>query len=80
MMLVAVQDHGPGIPEEDRQKIFDKFTRLQNKLGTRGLGVGLAFCKLAILGHGGKIWVKPAPEEGSIFQFTLPIALNNVQA
>ncbi len=72
-MQVYVQDNGPGIPEIDRERIFDKFTRLKNKTGARGLGVGLAFCKLAVRGHGGKIWVEDAPEHGAKFVFTLPM-------
>jgi signal transduction histidine kinase len=69
-----VVDNGPGIPEADRERIFDKFTRLKNKSNASGLGVGLAFCKLAVQGHGGRIWVELAPEGGSKFLFTLPIA------
>lgn len=69
---IYVQDDGPGVPEIDRERIFDKFTRLKNKTGARGLGVGLAFCKLAVQGHGGKIWVESAPERGAKFVFTLP--------
>jgi len=72
-MQIYVQDNGPGIPESDRERIFDKFIRLTNKTGARGLGVGLAFCKLAVQGHGGKIWVEPAPEHGAKFVFTLPM-------
>ncbi len=71
---IFVQDNGPGIPEADRERIFDKFTRLKNKNGPGGLGVGLAFCKLAVQGHGGRIWVEEAtPEKGSRFIFTLPV-------
>jgi len=72
---IYVQDDGPGIPEADRERVFDKFTRLKSKAdgGPSGLGVGLAFCKLAVQGHGGKIWVEAAPERGSKFLFTLPI-------
>ncbi len=72
-MQISVQDDGPGIPEIDRERIFDKFTRLKNKTGARGLGVGLAFCRLAVQGHGGKIWVESAPECGAKFVFTLPM-------
>ena len=72
-VAMYVQDNGPGIPEVDRDRIFDKFTRLKNNSSARGLGVGLAFCRLAVEGHGGKIWVEPAPEHGSKFIFTLPI-------
>jgi signal transduction histidine kinase len=71
---VYVVDNGPGIPETESERIFDKFTRLKNKTGSSGLGVGLAFCKLAVQGHGGRIWVEPAPEHGSKFVFTLPVA------
>ena len=70
---ISVQDTGPGIPESDRERVFDKFTRLNKKDGPGGMGVGLAFCKLAVQGHGGKIWVEPAPKQGSRFIFTLPI-------
>jgi PAS domain S-box-containing protein len=72
---MCVQDDGPGIPEADRERVFDKFTRLKNSKneGPSGLGVGLAFCKLAVQGHGGKIWVEAAPQRGSKFLFTLPI-------
>ncbi len=73
-LRISVQDNGPGIPEADGERIFDKFTRLKNKTAASGLGVGLAFCKLAVQGHGGKIWVEPAPEHGSKFKFTLPFA------
>lgn len=72
-MQVDVQDDGPGVPEIDRERIFDKFIRLKNKTGARGLGVGLAFCKLAVEGHGGNIWVESAPERGAKFVFTLPM-------
>ncbi len=69
-----VQDNGPGIPEESRETIFEKFSRINQKGGPSGLGVGLAFCKLAIQGHGGKIWVEAAKPRGSRFVFTLPVA------
>ncbi|MCX6066706.1 MAG: GAF domain-containing protein [Chloroflexi bacterium] len=68
-----VLDNGQGIPETERDRIFDKFARLKNKTGAKGLGVGLAFCKLAVQGHGGKIWVEPAAERGSKFLFTVPM-------
>lgn len=72
-VCISVEDNGPGIPESDRERVFDKFTRLKNSQGSAGgLGVGLAFCKLAVLGHGGRIWVESAPEKGSVFVFTLP--------
>ena len=69
-----VQDNGPGIPLADQQRIFDKFTRLQSQTAPSGLGIGLAFCRLAIQGHGGKIWVESEPGHGAKFLLTLPVA------
>jgi signal transduction histidine kinase len=70
---VWVQDHGPGIPPENRERIFNKFTRLQGANTPKGLGLGLAFCRLAVQAHGGKIWVESQPEQGSRFVLTLPV-------
>jgi NtrC-family two-component system sensor histidine kinase KinB len=67
-----VQDSGPGIPPEDRERIFDKYTRLHSKQGPKGLGLGLAFCKLAVEGHGGRIWVESESDTGSRLKFVLP--------
>ena len=68
-----VQDRGKGIPTEQQEVIFEKYTRLRREPSTKGLGLGLAFCKLAVEAHGGKIWVDSPPGSGSRFQFTLPI-------
>jgi PAS domain S-box-containing protein len=69
-----VKDNGPGIAPQAKDTIFEKFTRLHAEEGPKGLGLGLAFCRLAVEGHGGKIWVDNLPEGGSQFSFTLPIA------
>jgi two-component system, NtrC family, sensor histidine kinase KinB len=69
-----VQDNGPGIPFADQDRIFDKFTRLKGKDGPSGLGMGLAFCRLAVQGHGGKIWVESKPGHGARFLLALPVA------
>ena len=73
-VMVWVQDTGPGIPPGENERIFDKFTRLHGKSGTRGLGLGLAFCRLAIEAHGGRIWVENVQGSGACFRFTLPVA------
>jgi two-component system, NtrC family, sensor histidine kinase KinB len=73
-LQISVQDSGLGIPETDRERVFDKFTRLKKQDGPGGLGVGLAFCRLAVQGHGGKIWIESAPKQGSRFIFTLPMS------
>ena len=69
-----VKDNGPGIPPADQKRVFEKFTRLRGKDKPAGLGVGLAFCRLAVLGHGGRIWVNSQAGEGTEFRFTLPLA------
>lgn len=72
---ICVQDTGPGIPPSDKERIFDKYTRLHAKEGPKGLGLGLAYCRLAVEGHGGRIWVESQPGEGARFCFTLPLAV-----
>jgi len=71
-ILMWVQDTGPGIAPGERERIFDKFTRLHGSGGPKGYGLGLAFCKLAIEAHGGQIWVEDGPVSGACFKFTLP--------
>lgn len=68
-----ISDTGPGIPAEDRDKIFDRFMRT-NRGGAqvRGTGLGLTFCRLAVEAHNGRIWVEADPGGGSRFIFTLP--------
>ena len=68
-----VQDNGPGIPFAEQEHIFEKFTRLQGQGNANGLGVGLAFCRLAVTGHGGRIWVESEVGKGSKFILTLPV-------
>ena len=70
-----VKDTGPGIPEESREMIFERYSRLQTDRYPKGIGLGLAFCRLAVLAHGGKIWVESTVGEGSCFIFTLPAGL-----
>jgi PAS domain S-box-containing protein len=69
-----VEDNGPGIPGAEQERIFDKFTRLRGSNKPGGLGIGLAFCRLAVMGHGGRIWVESEPGNGSTFHFTFPTA------
>jgi signal transduction histidine kinase len=69
-----VKDNGPGIPAAEQEHIFNKFTRLHGNSRPGGLGIGLAFCRLAVLGHGGRIWVESEPSKGAAFHFTFPIA------
>jgi signal transduction histidine kinase len=69
-----IRDNGPGVSAADRDRIFDKFTRLRGNNNASGLGVGLAFCRLAVQGHGGQIWVESELGKGTTFWLTLPVA------
>ena len=71
---VSVCDSGPGIPEEEQQRIFLDRVRLpQTSNRTTGYGVGLAVCRRIVEVHGGRIWVISKPDEGACFTFTVPI-------
>ena len=75
-VLLTVADNGPGIPEEYHELIFRKFERVKNPSipRTRSSGLGLAFCKLVIDAHGGRIWVRSAGAgQGSAFHMFLPV-------
>ena len=74
-LLLSVSDQGTGIPQQFRESIFEKFERITSKeSNAKGLGLGLAFCRLAVEAHNGRIWVDDAPTGGARFNFTLPLA------
>lgn len=74
-MRIKVIDTGPGVPDEHKRRLFDRYVQIKGQQGRRrGTGLGLAFCRLAVEAHGGKIWIEDNPHGGSIFAFTLPIA------
>lgn len=72
MVRVSVSDEGVGIPETYRLTIFEKYERVKTESASKGLGLGLAFCRLAVEAHGGRIWVDDAAGGGARFNFTLP--------
>ena len=74
-VLFTVADNGPGIPPEYHELIFRKFeqVRTPNIPRVRSSGLGLAFCKLVIESHAGRIWVQSEEGRGSAFHFALPI-------
>ena len=71
---VTVRDTGPGIPKYMHKRIFEKFGQIEGKptRARMSVGLGLAFAKVAIEAHGGRIWVESEPGRGSAFIFTLP--------
>ncbi|MGD9497797.1 MAG: sensor histidine kinase [Armatimonadota bacterium] len=76
MGQLSVADTGEGIPEQIRYRIFDRFFHAAGRSnGTvASMGLGLAFCKLAVEAHGGAIWVESEVGVGTTFFFTLPLA------
>ena len=73
-LTVSVSDTGPGIPDEARTLIFEKFSRIHHEGRPKGLGLGLAFCRLAVEAHGGQIGLESQRGVGSTFAFWLPLA------
>ncbi|MFH1651009.1 MAG: ATP-binding protein [Chloroflexota bacterium] len=75
-VVVSVADEGIGIPRELQRKVFDRFYQARNNRRRHrdGTGLGLAICRGIVEAHGGKIWVESEPEQGSRFNFTLPIS------
>jgi two-component system sensor histidine kinase KdpD len=74
-VVISVADSGPGIPANERGKIFQPFYRLHRhkRTGPQGSGLGLAICRGIIEAHGGRIWVEVRIGGGSVFQIALPI-------
>lgn len=65
VVAVAVRDRGPGIPAEDRERVFERFTRLDANRQVPGIGLGLAIVQGIVVGYGGKAWIsEPADGEG----------------
>lgn len=69
---VAVRDHGPGVPAEDRVRIFRSFASGNGHPSSGNVGLGLAICREIVAAHDGAIWVEDAPGGGSVFVFALP--------
>lgn len=68
---VQIIDQGPGIPQEERERIFKSFYSLT----PQGSGLGLAICRGIVEAHQGRIWVEEAASGGACFVFVLPLAL-----
>ncbi len=78
VLLLWVEDHGPGIPKEEHQRIFERFYRLGSELRreTPGVGIGLSIVKHIVESHGGRVVVRSAVGEGSRFTLELPMNEN----
>ncbi|MBF8305516.1 MAG: hypothetical protein HW398_704 [Acidobacteria bacterium] len=81
--LISIADSGPGIPDAEKELIFEKFRQVRaapsrerprpaTKLAGRGVGLGLAIARTIMTAHRGAIWVEDNPGGGSVFQILLP--------
>ena len=73
-LLIGVSDHGPGIPEEELENIFERMYRIEKRFdsGANGMGLGLYICQRLVQAHGGRIWAESVLGQGSTIKFTLP--------
>lgn len=72
-VVIVVRDTGPGVTQNDRERIFEPFVHDVNSTGQSGTGLGLAICKQMVELMGGRIWCQPNLEGGSDFVFILPL-------
>ena len=71
--VITVQDTGPGIPVDERKRIFDKLYRLDKSRSSKGLGLGLSLVRAVVVAHGGNVFASEALGGGSLFTIELPV-------
>ncbi|MEW5987381.1 MAG: ATP-binding protein [Chloroflexota bacterium] len=76
-LVIEVTDTGVGIAAEDLPRIFERFYKADRARSGGGTGLGLAIAKHIVQAHGGQIWVRSREDKGSIFSFSLPIAIQS---
>lgn len=81
-VAIEVEDCGPGIPAEHRDRVFDRFYRIDEgrSRDAGGAGLGLAIARWGAEAHGGRLELKDAPETGSVFRIVLPTSLKSPEA
>jgi len=73
----SISDNGIGIPDENKDQIFDLFSKAQNNQNFEGHGIGLSICRQIINQHKGEIWVESEQGKGTIFHFTIQKMLSS---
>jgi two-component system OmpR family sensor kinase len=73
-VLLRVVDHGPGIPAHERDRVFERFARLEGGAARPGLGLGLYIVRIISENHGGCVRVEETPGGGATFVVELPLA------
>ena len=76
MIEFGVRDEGPGVPEDMRTRVFEKYVQLESRPKgpiRTSRGLGLAYCKAAVEAHGGTIGVDSAEQGGALFRVRLPL-------
>ena len=73
-VFLSVTDHGPGVPADEREKVFAQFYRLGSELRreTQGIGIGLSIVQSIVEAHGGRVWLEEAPGGGCRAVISLP--------
>jgi len=78
-VVISVLDRGPGVASAESEIIFQPFYRSgRTSTGVSGAGIGLAVCKLLVQAQSGRIWTQPRRGGGSVFAFTLPVAVEEM--
>jgi len=78
--LIRIADRGPGVPDSEKEKIFEKFhqIRAEGRSSAGSVGLGLAIAREIISNHGGAIWVSDRPGGGAVFSVALPLVAEHV--
>jgi two-component system sensor histidine kinase MprB len=69
---ITVRDHGPGVADDERERVFDRFYRADDARTMPGSGLGLAIVRQVITEHGGTVTIEAAPGGGALVRVTLP--------